>query len=409
MTVIEFYDRNDIENITSVLLLRPERIVFVGDSKKQIRRAIARYEPILAARGITTEMEACSVNRNDLASIVTTLSGLVEEHGECLFDLAGGEEFFHLAVGILMERYGNRVSVHRLNLENSVLTTATAAATDRRTERLSITVDEYIALYNGRVITAPNEPVHTYPWELTDELRADVDLMFEICRQNEALWNATATMLGFLTCDSPGKLSYEISIKRATAEIARKNHRFNLSESIMGPLAKAGLIRRSLIAGVLSLEFKNEAIKRCLTIAGQVLELSVAMLMRDLKTDDGAPLYSDVRVGAVIDWAPDEGGELIRTLNEIDVIAMKDGIPIFISCKNGDFTTEECYKLRTVAAKFGGALARTVIVATETARLGPRLLHLRARAEEMGIRLVEIEDEMSQADLARLMGTLWCK
>lgn len=409
MTVIEFFDRNDVENITSILLLKPERVIFVGDSKKQMRRALERYELIIRTRGIRTVLDVCSVNRNNLESIVTTLSEVVAEVGECTFDLSGGEEFFHLAVGILMERFGDRVSVHRLNLENSVLTTANATLTERRTEHLDVTVDEYISLYNGHIVTDPAEPVHTYPWVLDEELARDVETMFEICRRNEGLWNATATMLGLITSGGKDALAYEIPLKRAEKIIENTGHRFRLSEDIMSPLAKAGLIRRSVVSGVLHLQFKNEAIKRCLTIAGQVLELHVAMLMRALRDEDGRALYTDVRVGTVIDWAPDDGNEQVRTLNEIDVIAMKDGIPVFISCKNGDFSNEECYKLRTVAAKFGGESARTVIVASETARLGPRLLHLRARASEMGIRLVELEDTMDHGELLRLMSTLWCK
>ena len=409
MTVIEFFDKNDIENITSILLLQPDRVIFVGDSKKQMRRAITRYELLLATRGIRTKMDVTSVNRNDLSSIVATLSDIVAAEGECVFDLSGGEEFFHLAVGILMERFGNRVSVHRLNLENSVMTTATAALTERRTEHLDVTVDEYISLYNGHIVTDPTEAVHTYPWVFDDELAQDVETMFEVCRQNEGLWNATATMLGLITTGGKDTLTYEIPLKRAEKIIENTGHHFRLSEDIMSPLAKAGLIRRSVVSGVLSLQFKNEAIKRCLTIAGQVLELHVAMLMRALRDEDGRPLYTDVRVGTVIDWAPEDGKDQIRTLNEIDVIAMKDGIPIFISCKNGDFSNEECYKLSTVAATFGGESARAVIVASEPSRLGARLLHLRARTAEMGIRLVELEDEMDRATLERIMGTLWCK
>ena len=86
-----------------------------------------------------------------------------------------------------------------------------------------------------------------------------------------------------------------------------------------------------------------------------------------LKDNDGNKLYNDVKVGVLIDWDTDES-DAASTLNEIDVLAMKDTIPVFISCKSGIFDTNELYKLKSVASRFGDDYAKCVLVATSMER-----------------------------------------
>ena len=47
MTVIEFFDKNPLENMASALLFAPEKVIFVGDSRKQMQAAIEQYNTVL--------------------------------------------------------------------------------------------------------------------------------------------------------------------------------------------------------------------------------------------------------------------------------------------------------------------------------------------------------------------------
>ena len=40
MTIVEFYDKNSIENIVSTLLCSPDKVIFVGDNEKRILKAL---------------------------------------------------------------------------------------------------------------------------------------------------------------------------------------------------------------------------------------------------------------------------------------------------------------------------------------------------------------------------------
>jgi hypothetical protein len=176
---------------------------------------------------------------------------------------------------------------------------------------------------------------------------------------------------------------------------------------MLNELQKKELISELSVNESVSFKFKSEQVKKCLTTAGQALELIIASRMRNLKDEDGKAIYNDVRVGVVIDWDGESGEEKHKTLNEIDIMAMKGVIPIFISCKNGDFNTEELYKLNTVSYRFGGKYAKRALVTTALDRLGSRAEHLRARMDDMRIRRIENPDEMDDIELDRILRSLW--
>ena len=65
-------------------------------------------------------------------------------------------------------------------------------------------------------------------------------------------------------------------------------------------------------------------------------------------------------------------------------------MPVFISCKNGIFDSDELYKLSTVAAKFGGPYVKKVLVTTGLSRMNwGKQKQLKARAREMDIAIID--------------------
>ena len=81
----------------------------------------------------------------------------------------------------------------------------------------------------------------------------------------------------------------------------------------------------------------------------------------------------------------------IDVLNEIDVLALKGNVPVFISCKTGKMgpsnTLHALYELQTVAERFGGKYAKKVLV---TSRM-PADVYIK-RAEEMNIEIEQLSD-----------------
>ena len=88
---------------------------------------------------------------------------------------------------------------------------------------------------------------------------------------------------------------------------------------------------------------------------------------------------------AVVDWF--DGPGYVRISNEIDVVAVRGCVPIFISCKVSDIKTRAINELAVLRDRFGGKGAKAVIVTTEICNAAAR-----HRAAQMGIAVIDIEE-----------------
>ncbi len=407
MTVIEFFDSSATENLAGLLYSAPEKAIFVGDNRRLMDKSLAVYREVLAARGITTALSYKAVNKNKLKNILAILSEIIAQNEDCVFDLTGGEELYLVAVGILLERFEGRIRCRRLNFKASTATDP-ESDTELSFPPFALSVEENVAMHGGRIVKEGKDAFYTYDWDMSGAFLSDIERIWSITERAPRLWNAQISTLGRLDECIGGEGVLAFSFLKADAErmLAQRGLRFVYEPELLSDLEKEGLISSLSLGEYISFTFKNEQIKRVLTVAGQALELKIAKHLREL-TDKDAPLYNDVRVGVVIDWDLSEHTEEYRTVNEVDVIAMKDAIPVFISCKNGDFDMEELYKLNTVANRFGGRYVKKVLVAAEIDKLGSKAEHIRARAEDMGIRLLENIDEISDSELDRLLRSVW--
>ena len=408
MTIIEFFDKASIENIAGALLCEPQQVLLIGDKRKQLDRAVNLYQGILEKNNIATKISYRSVSKNDLQDIISALEQIVADYEDCVFDLTGGEELYLVAVGTMMERYKGRIQCHRFNFRNGTLNDCDANGNVCCSKSFDISLEDNINIYGGEIVTDTQRERYTYPWDFSEDFEHDIDTMWDICRHNARLWNAHVGTLGAICEVFEMQDALEISFDQelSASILQQKGVKYVCEAWIMYELQKHGLIRLLVMQDTISFVFKNEQIKKCLTVAGSILELIVAKIMRSLKDKDGTPLYHDVTVGAVIDWDRAEDDEY-RTINEIDVLAMKGSIPIFISCKNGDFDVNELYKLNTVAEHFGNKYSKKVLVSTELDQLGEKSNYIYARMDDMGIRSIENVDEMSDSEFEKALKTLW--
>ncbi len=402
MTIIEFFDENSIENISGALICRPERVVFVGDRRKPIEKSMAVYRDVLEQKRIKTELVYKAVNKNVLTETVKALEDIMVSYENCVFDISGGEELYLVALGVLMERYGNAVQCHRFNYKNERLYDIDADGNICGMADAEISVSDNVRIYGG-IITGSFDSGAFSP-----EFQNDLENMWEICRRDARAWNTHAGSLGAVLERLGGVNGLIVSFEKKKAEALLEGTRVKYAfiNKIMFDLQKCGLIRALEVGDTVSFAFKDQRVKKCMTVAGQVLELIVTSRMRLLKNKSGERLYSDIRTGVIIDWDGDDETDETRTVNEIDVFAMQGMTPIFISCKNGDFDMEELYKLNTVAERFGGKYARKVLVTTEMDKLGFKAEYLRARMKDMGIYCIDNADELSEAEMSEVLSKL---
>lgn len=405
MTYIEFFEKDAIENICSCLTKPAEHIVLVGDRGRLLNAHKRRYEALLAARGHSVTVHLLKVNRNDLQDIVAQLSRIVEQYEDCVFDLTGGEDLYLVGMGIVYARYPEKnIQMHRFNIRNN-----TVRDCDQDGKLLyeaeipGITVEENIRIYGGDVVFEQLRPGTTRRWPQTREFLEDIDRIWEVCRQDPRQWNICIGILA--QAEQQGSCSKAGLTTTAPAGVFRDTPH---SRRIIDQLVAAGVLtcfhegERELTIG-----YKNDDIKKCLTKAGQALEMKIWRLALDAKEKNGSPTYQDALNGVVIDWDGEISAAFATDVeNEIDVLMMHGMVPVFVSCKNGQVDMNELYKLHTVATSFGGKYAKKVLVASSLGHSSFRE-HLCLRAKELDIRIVEDVHEKDDAELLRILRSLW--
>ena len=412
MTYIEFFDKDVCENICSCLVNPPERVILIGDNKKLLEKHADRYDKLFCSKGFDIEFLYHSVNKNQILSIIAALTDIIEEYDNCVFDLTGGDELYLTAVGILFERFKDKnLQMHRINIRNGMIMDCDCDGNTIETDSIiPLSIEEYLRLYGGNIVYNEQKSEGTYKWCLNEDFLDDFFVMWSVCKRDVRLWNAQISVWAEtfeLSGSVEGTLSISIPVD-ILKEKLKSGGSYICIKSIVNALKKYALMTLSEQSGVLHISFKNEQVQRCLTKAGQVLELFVYISALNATEKDGSKSYSDVMTGVQIDWDGDIHTQknACDTQNEIDVMMMHGLIPIFVSCKNGSVDMNELYKLNTVAERFGGVYSKKVLVATALDDSLPSK-HIRTRAKDMNIRLIENLQSMTESELTKAFKSLW--
>lgn len=413
MTYVEFYDKTSIENICSILTDIPERVVFVGEHKNKMEKSIRYYKKVFSKRGHEIEFLSKAVSKWDLEQVVQVLTEILNLYEDCVFGITGGDEIALLALGIIYERNREKkIQIHRVGIRNNRIYDCDKDGNTIYKKIPSLSIEENIRIYGGDIAYGTITEENTYLWNVTAEFSKDIEVIWDICKENVRKWNIQAGV--FETIGKVGindEAGLQISASMTAIENYYRNHTgsYRMDKGIVEKLCEAGLItvfHENETQVVIS--YKDLQVKKCLTKAGQSLEMKVFLTAKHLTDAEGKSIYNDVLNGVVIDWDGEfQEEEDPDTKNEIDVMLMHGMIPVFISCKNGLVTVEELYKLNTVAERFGGMYSKKVLIATSLSRLKDSEEYFKQRARDMNIRIVENIQDMDDHELAKNMSRLW--
>lgn len=412
MTYIEFYDKNLIENICSCLVMLPERIVIVGDNNNDLNMQRDRYNTLLKGRGHQAEIITHSVNRNKMREILDLLTVIVETYDDCVFDLTGGDDVILVAVGMIFERYRDRnIQMHYINIRNNRIQDCDMDGTTlKEGEMPHLSVTENIRLYGGDIVYEDIRPGTTVRWDMNDDFAGDIRAMWDICRKNVRTWNTQIGVFAAIESMKSGVsddgLFVKTSVKAVSDHMKKEGWKYYINNNLITALEKDGLADFSIDDESISIRYKNSQVKKCLTKAGQALEMIVYLAALNARENDVRKTYNDAMNGVFIDWDGEihTGREADDAENEIDVLMMHDMVPVFVSCKNGHVDIKELYMLDTVANRFGGKYAKKVLVATAVSE-GDFANHLVRRAEEMNITIITHMAAMDYEEVCRCVRT----
>ena len=128
-----------------------------------------------------------------------------------------------------------------------------------------------------------------------------------------------------------------------------------------------------------SFRFRDLNTRAWLRDVGSALELYAYKACVD------SAIFHDVISSAVVRWDEVLGHGSVS--NEIDVMAARGVIPLFLSCKACDIKTEALNELAILRDRFGGKGAKAAIVTTEVCNAAAR-----HRAAQLGIAVIDLEE-----------------
>lgn len=154
-----------------------------------------------------------------------------------------------------------------------------------------------------------------------------------------------------------------------------ENEEINLLDKILSKFKEMNEISYRKENDKITVNFNNDYLKAFIFKSGTWLEIETNKLINNIEEIDEA------KNGVMFLW--NDENQSVR--NELDVVAVKDSVPIFISCKDSDKYNEMALnELNIYATKFGGENSYKILVATKEPMKSP----VKTRAKEMGIYLI---------------------
>ncbi len=394
-TLIELFDNTQIENVVAALRMQPETIVFVGFEEIMTRKKVDELERFWKVHQFPGNIIYQPVERYDLDAIIQTLHQLADTYDDCCFDLTGGKELVLVAMGMVAAT--RKMPMIQFNVRTGELIRVRNSDHILETGRKFLTIKESVVLNGGALV----ETVDDFAWKLTDDFQNDIDHMWKICSQNSSRWNQQTKKMG-------GLEQYKLQPEDLHISVVVKNAE---KHTLPDPEFFEALADKNLILDYhydeekLMFRYKNEQVRRSIIKSGNILELYAYSAAKEI-TEKDPGYYDDIQVGVSVDWdgvLHDENFAVKETRNEIDLILMRDMIPVFVSCKNGEVHKDALYELEAVAQRYGGKYAKKVLLATYLNSGGTSRKYLLERARDMRIQVIEGIDRMKREEFLSIL------
>ena len=190
MTYIEFFDKIASENISACLTYAPDRVIYIGDNSKLMKKHISYYERVFKDRGYEIEFLFRTISKSNLDNAVELLSEIVETYSDFVFDITGGEEILTLALGIVYAQHPDKnIQIHKFNLRNNTVYDCDKDGTTIYQDTPTLSIEENVRIYGGDVVYGGINEEKTYKWDLNSEFLNDIDLIWNVCKGNVRFWN----------------------------------------------------------------------------------------------------------------------------------------------------------------------------------------------------------------------------
>ena len=298
-------------------------------------------------------------------------------------DVTGGSDAALFAAGMFSAQTGAPAFTYSRK-KNSFYDISGADFADNLVCTLSYTVEDFFRMAGGTLL-----PGRVDNGVLAKYLE-DYDPFFNCFLRFRRDWS---DIISYIQRISPGEYGQTPPLSVQGNYTVKGDHgsRNSANESALRELARIGFLRDlEIVPGkTVSFRFRDHNIRTWLRDVGSVLELYAYKACVD------AGIFNDVISSAVVRWDDTLGHASV--LNEIDVMAARGVIPLFISCKATDIKTEALNELSILRDRFGGKGAKAAIITTEPCNAAAR-----HRAAQLGIAVIDLEELKGEQLVNRL-------
>ena len=379
-TLIELYDERAIENVLAADMFRPRRIVYLCPTEVAQNRV--RQEQIAAFfrhRGWEPELVFLETSLYKVDRILRQLLAVSERFPDCAMDVTGGSDAELFAAGLFAAQAKVRVFTYSRR-KNRFYNISGAEFAENLSCNILYSVKDFFLMAGGTLL--PGRVDNGVLKEYLDE----IDPFFDCFLRWRADWTNIITYMQRISPAEAGQTP-SMDVRGAYVVKGERGGRISAKEDALRDFARIGFLRDlEIVSGErVSFRFRDQNTRAWLRDVGSVLELYVYKACLD------AGIFNDMISSAVVRW--DEVLGHGSVLNEIDVVATRGVVPLFISCKVSDVKTEALNELAILRDRFGGKGAKAAIVSTGRCNAAAR-----HRAAQLGIAVID-RDELETGKL----------
>ena len=373
-TLIELYDERAIENILAPDMFHPRRIIYL--CPREVLRDHTRQQKLAAfyrKRGWEPELIFVGTSLFEADRILRQLFTIEEKYPDCAIDVTGGSDAALFAAGMFAARKGVPAFTYSRR-KNRFYDISGADFADDLYCDLTYSIEDFFLMAGGTLLPGRVDN------HILSQYLPYFDPFFSCVLRFRHEW---PTIISYIQRISPAEYGQipPLDITGSYTVKGERGSRNSANEDALQELAQIGFIQDLTIIPdqQVSFRFRDVHTRAWLRDVGSVLELYTYKACVD------AAIFHDVISSAVVRWDDVLGHGSV--LNEIDVMAARGVIPLFLSCKACDIKTEALNELAILRDRFGGKGAKAVIVTTESCNAAAR-----HRAAQLGIAVIDLEE-----------------
>ena len=380
-TLIELYDERAIENVLAADVFRPQRIIFLCPSEvAQSRQRQEQIGDFFRHRGWDPELIFVEASLYKADRILRQLLSISEKYPDCALDVTGGSDAELFAAGMFAAK-ANVSAFTYSRKKNRFYNISGAEFADDLPCDILYSVEDFFLMAGGTLLPGrvDNGTLQAY--------LKDIDPFFDCFLQYRRDWTDIITYMQRISPAEYGQVP-PMSVQGKYMVKGERGGRIAAKEEALRAFEHIGFLHDlNIVSGEsVSFRFRDTNTRSWLRDVGSVLELYVYKACLD------ANIFNDIISSAVVRW--DEVLGHASVINEIDVVATRGVVPLFISCKVSDIKTEALNELAILRDRFGGKGAKAAIVSTGRCNAASR-----HRAAQLGIAVID-RDELENSQLA---------